>query len=594
MEQEAQARALFLEPHPDYPAYLLVNSFDPLYVHALKETIGEYRAIHKLKLDKLFEAADEEGFGPIVYAGNPDDIFDFLKRLDDPYPHDLSVTLKHFQLRGYNYTKSLDSAIINWSTGTGKSVYAVARAKHLLLDGEIDKVVVLSKSHNKKNWQRTFERIGALQAVRDDECVGSPSMARERRAELYKDNDIFIINYEKMRYRPEREPRQTLVGGRKRPAASGDGQELQEALRGQRVLWVWDEMPSKMKSMQTAWYKGAQKLLKVTKHNYQIELTATKVERDPENVYVCTKILDKNIWPSISTFRSHYAKSMSNFSPWQVASWDKKKLPEIGMRLAHITHVADKYSDPEIRDEFPVDHWEDVLIDMSPQDRKLYDHVKQATLEDKEVLTFNKLIPLQLVCNNPLLLESSGSELAARILQTERVTDAYCNKLLKLRDILDEIDSKVVIFTKFTNLGTKMLMPYLAAWGQTFVIYDGNANKKQEAQDRFREDDRIKIFLSSDAGSDSIDLEQATTVINYDLPDNHSTLIQRVNRISRLTSTAEHVFYMNLIMADTLEEKKLKRLHVKRQYEEAIDTDLVEQSELLTETNVDSIDWLLA
>jgi SNF2 family DNA or RNA helicase len=94
-------------------------------------------------------------------------------------------------------------------------------------------------------------------------------------------------------------------------------------------------------------------------------------------------------------------------------------------------------------------------------------------------------------------------------------------------------------------------------------------------------------------GSDSIDLEQATTVINYDLPWNHSTLIQRVNRISRLTSQAEHVFYYNLIVADSVEEKKMALLEKKRQYEEAIDTDILEQSDLLT-TDLDDIRFLLS
>ena len=105
-----------------------------------------------------------------------------------------------------------------------------------------------------------------------------------------------------------------------------------------------------------------------------------------------------------------------------------------------------------------------------------------------------------------------------------------------------------------------MLIPYLVDWGHIFVAYDGNAEKKQAAEDRFRVDPRVKIFLSSDQGSDSINLEAATTVINYDLPWNYSTLTQRVNRISRLTSTAHHVWYYNLIMAATVEEGRLKLL----------------------------------
>lgn len=107
----------------------------------------------------------------------------------------------------------------------------------------------------------------------------------------------------------------------------------------------------------------------------------------------------------------------------------------------------------------------------------------------------------------------------------------------------------------------------------------------QKAQDQFQTNPYIKIFLSSDKGSDSINLEQATTVINYDLPWNHSTLIQRVNRISRLTSTAEQVFFYNLIVADSVEEKKLKILERKRLYEELIDEPLTDQSSFINSTD---------
>lgn len=590
-----QGQALFIEQHPDYPAYFLVNSFDPLFSHTLKEVIGEYRAVHKLEFPRLIEAADSSGFSPIISTFNIEDTYSFLQHLDDPLPVELNVTLRKFQLRGFNYLKDLPICIPNWSTGTGKSVFGVTWAKYLLTTGKVDKVVVLSKNHNKENWKRTFKKIGSLEAITDEVKGGTPSIRREKRAELYRDSQIFIINYEKMKYRPENDKTVRDLMGRKKPSASGDGQELEAAFKGQRVAWIFDEMPSKMKGMQTAWYKGCQKLTKRTKQNYMTMLTATKIERSPENIYSCIKILDKTIWPNLATFRSQYAKRMSNFATWQVAAWDTKKLPELGMRLAHITHKASKYTDPEIRAEFPQDHWEDIWIDMSAQDRKLYDAIKKGILDQQERnMTITKLIPLQLVCNNPLTLLKSDSVVAQEVIKKFSLTDSYCSKLERLHDLLDEVEGKVVIFSSFNALGMMMLAPYLTKWGHNFVIYNGDAKKKQLAQDRFRQDERIKVFLSSDQGSDSIDLEEATSVINYDLPDNHSTLIQRVNRISRLTSEAEHVFFYNLITADTLEEKKLDGLDRKRLMEEAVDTDLGMQSDILTNSDFDDLrSWIV-
>lgn len=593
---EEKGSTLFLEQHPEFPAYLYVDSLDPLYAHTLKKSIGQYRAVNKLLLNDFLEEAENEGYTKACIIGDPEKLFGFLETLDDPYPYYLNVTLKKFQLRGFNYTKDLPSAIINWSTGTGKSVYSVARAKYLLERGKIDKVIVLSKSHNKINWQRTFWSKGNLLSKTDEEAVGgTPERRRQSRVNDIYSSQIFIVNYEKLRFRSE--PTQVRdMTGRKRPDPSGDGQEILDALEGQRVFWIWDEMPNKMKSMNTSWYRGAEKILKVTKKNYQVELTAKKLDTNPENVYSCTKILDKTIWSNVADFRSRYARSMSSFSPWQVATWDAKKLPEIGMRLAHMTHVANKYTDPEIRAEFPEDHWEDVIIDMSKQDRKLYEAIQTdiiAELKGDYNTILTKIIPLQLMCNNPALLNVSNSKLAQAMVERYKFTDQHAAKLDTLRDMLSEIDGKVVIFTMYNDLGVKMLAPYLAQWGYSYVTYDGNSKRSQAAQDRFRSDSRIKVFLSSDKGSDSIDLEQATSVINYDLPWNHSTLIQRVNRISRLTSEAEHVFYYNLITADTLEERKVKLLEKKRKMEEAIDTDLSISSELITNSSVNDLLWIL-
>jgi SNF2 family DNA or RNA helicase len=233
---------------------------------------------------------------------------------------------------------------------------------------------------------------------------------------------------------------------------------------------------------------------------------------------------------------------------------------------------------------------------MTDHDRKLYNAAREAIVLDStgaNMNLMNRLTPLQLICNNPLTLVKSQSMIAQFLVQSHKITDQYCAKLSKLEDLLGNIDGKVVIFSRFNELGMHMLAPYLARWGHTFVVYDGNKKQMQAAQDRFRLDKRVKVFLSSDQGSDSIDLEQATTVINYDLPHNDSTLLQRVNRISRLTSEADHVFYINLLMVKTLEEKNLKRLEYKRGLEEAMSGPLKDQSELITHGNFDSLEFML-
>lgn len=562
-----QSKVLFLEEHPDYPAYFLVSGIDATFLHIFKDYINMYAALPKFKIKEFLDKTREEDYELILIGETIDELQSFLSSLERPYPHQLNITLKSFQLRGWNYIKDLPSAIINWSTGTGKSVLAIAQTKHLLETRQVDKVLVLSKRHNKINWQRSMVKFANLHSVTDNQIsTGNAQLKREQRKQLYHDNTIIIINYEKL---------------------DGDYSELDSALKGQRVLWIWDEMPNKMKSMRTRWYKAAERLLAHTANNRQLELTAKKLDTDPENVYSCTKILDKTVWPNLVYFRSLYAKSMSPFNEYKVATWNHEALPELGMRLSHMTHIVNKYTDPEVMKEFPEDHWEDIYIDMSNEDRKLYNKIKAAIIEDIEagviehVSPLQTILPLQLMCMNPLLINKSESKLAINLRQIYKFTDKSCAKLETLKDLLDQIEGKVVIFSALNEYGSRMLVPYLNKWGYSYVLYDGSEKQMQKAQDLFQNNPWVKIFLSSDKGSDSINLEQATSVINYDLPWNYSTLTQRVNRISRLTSTADHVWFYNLIVADSIEEKKLKILEKKKRYEDLIDVPLEDQSAMV-------------
>src|SRR6185369_15382408 len=100
-------------------------------------------------------------------------------------------------------------------------------------------------------------------------------------------------------------------------------------------------------------------------------LSATPIEKDPQNIYAFVKLIDEKIFGTKSKFIQDYAQSMSPFNKYQVANWNMEALPEIGLKLAHITHRANRFTDPEIAEQFPERHVIDVDIDWSDQDRKL-------------------------------------------------------------------------------------------------------------------------------------------------------------------------------------------------------------------------------
>jgi SNF2 family DNA or RNA helicase len=565
--------SIFLERHPTYPTHFLVNSFDPVYIHHLKDFLGDYRAVSFFKVREMIEQAETYGYNNVYFLEDPNEVFSWLDALDIEYPYDLNVDHFPFQLTRFNFAKDLPADICNWSTGTGKSVFAISKAKYLLERGLIDKVIVCSRDHNKTNWMRDFKKIGDLEAYVVDAPGKTAAIQRERRAEIYKE-EIVIINYEKLRFRDANDPK-----------SSGDGDEILAACKGKRVYFIYDEMQKALKNPKTLAYKGAKQIIKKCKKSYQSMLSATPLQRNPEDVHGCVKLLelsmDKKIFGTLTAFRNEHAKSRNPFAPWKVQTWNMEKLREMGMKLAHITHQADKLRDPEIRAQFPEAHWEDIIIDMSPEDAKLYNIVAKEMVEELQLNPkeniLARLLILQLICNNPLSLHKSDSKIAQRIVEKFTLTDKYCKKLQTLRELLDQIDGKVVLFSMYNELGSEILADYLEAWDIRYVLY-----KSQKDQDLFKADPRIKVFLSSDRGEDSINLEEATSVINYDLP--WGTLTQRVNRIHRITSEAEHVFYYNLMMAGTMEERKMEVLEYKKAMDAAIFGDVIaDQADALEE-----------
>ena len=81
--------------------------------------------------------------------------------------------------------------------------------------------------------------------------------------------------------------------------------------------------------------------------------------------------------------------------------------------------------------------------------------------------------------------------------------------------------------------------------------------------ERFREREDVRILLSSEVGSEGIDLQFCRVVVNYDLPWNPMRVEQRIGRIDRVGQTAKRLTIVHFKVADTVEERLYTRLHEK-------------------------------
>lgn len=159
-------------------------------------------------------------------------------------------------------------------------------------------------------------------------------------------------------------------------------------------------------------------------------------------------------------------------------------------------------------------------------------------------------------------------ELAASGLQRLLDYDFERNdsKYRELHQLLTEqiIDEKVVIFAYY-----RPTLAYLArrlhADGITVTVIHGGVDNEERwvRIDKFREPHGPRILLSSEVGSEGIDLQFSRVVINYDLPWNPMRVEQRIGRIDRVGQQAQKLAIVNFKVRDTVEERLYERLHEK-------------------------------
>ena len=93
-----------------------------------------------------------------------------------------------------------------------------------------------------------------------------------------------------------------------------------------------------------------------------------------------------------------------------------------------------------------------------------------------------------------------------------------------------------------------------------YVRLDGSGAAEGAAGswcNRFREDPRCRLFITTNAGSTGLNLQAANTVINVDLPWNPAVLEQRIGRAHRMGQQQPVQVYV-LVTEETIEESLLE------------------------------------
>jgi superfamily II DNA or RNA helicase len=173
--------------------------------------------------------------------------------------------------------------------------------------------------------------------------------------------------------------------------------------------------------------------------------------------------------------------------------------------------------------------------------------------------------------NNMARKGTVPQELAAtvRTIVTAMPTSA---KLQGLGVLIDRLKGenpqrwRLVVFTGRLETQTT-IQAFLEQHGLKVGIINGSSGaRNQETIARFRKNPpECHVIVSTEAGSEGINLQVANVLVNYDLPWNPMIVEQRIGRVQRLASEHASVGIFNIMLRGTFEEYIVGRLMEKLQ-----------------------------
>jgi SNF2 family DNA or RNA helicase len=172
--------------------------------------------------------------------------------------------------------------------------------------------------------------------------------------------------------------------------------------------------------------------------------------------------------------------------------------------------------------------------------------------EDREKLLMS-LNCMRMVCDSTYILKRNTN---------------HGNKINELEDLIGDLlqdsGNRIVIFSQWKRM-FELVIGLLEKKNLPFLYLNGDieAKKRKEIIEEFQSGEKVKIFLSTDAGGIGVNLQSANIIINLDLPWNPAVLDQRIGRIYRL-GQKKHIRVYNFIAYNSIEHRILYLLDFKR------------------------------
>lgn len=490
-----------------------------------------------------------------------DDYFNFIKQEEENLENksknlndfDVSVFKTkplHHQLQCFNLSKDLEFYGLFFEQGCGKTKVVIDTANYLFLTKKIESIVIVAPNGVHKNW--LSDEMPKHSKLQYDEFLWDGNFSKEKIKKFEKmisDNSklkIFSFNIE-------------CFGS----VAVKQKDILKTILTKNKCLLVIDESQTikNHKAKRTKFFLSIQNLAK-----YRRILTGTAITKGFEDIYTQFYFLSPDII-GISTF---YGFCTRYCITKQMTSSNKKFQKITGYsNVEELQNKIQAYTYRVLKKDcldLPEKIYQKEFFDLSVEQKKHYDAIKN------EGITFIKLCKEQ---NIPISFES----VLVRLKKMQQIALGYMlnveeksiieivkpednPRLLKLKEIIDKINGKIIIWTIYTQdiIYIKKML------GDQAVRYDGKISEDEKFENKksFKENPKIKYLIANTQSmARGHTLTEAETSIYYCNSFDLELRLQSEDRNHR-QGTKNNVLYIDIQANKTLDSKIINALRHKK------------------------------
>lgn len=465
----------------------------------------------------------------------------------------IKAKLYPYQAEGVAFLASRGRALLADDMGLGKTLQAITAACWLADNAEVKRVLIVCPASLKHQWAREIEKFTGRSA----EVIQGP--AENRTVQYRAEALFFIINYE-------------LV--------------LRDlALLSDQVkpdLLILDEA-QRIKN----WRTKLASTVKLIPSRYVFVLTGTPLENRLEDLYSLLQMVDARVlgplWRCLLDF--HVTDERGKVIGYRNLSELRRRIAPVMLRRNR-SLVSDQLPD---RIEVSLD------IAMDDNQRGLHDSALTTAGRIAQTAKRRPLTPGEQNRLMSCLQQARMACNAAGLVDKETKGSPKLNELARLLDELClQSDRKAVVFSQWA-LMTEMVESLATGMGLGCVRLHGGvpSSKRGELLERFHQDSKIQIFISTDAGGVGLNLQSASVLINLDMPWNPAVLDQRIARIHRLGQKQKVQIFL-LLAENSYEQRVAQLVKGKRDlFDNVVDPnaneDVVGISKKMLETLIDDL-----